>query len=149
MKNISSYQALAHMLYKKNIPILPKIIYYIQFLIFNSSVPYQCKIGKNVKFAYGGIGVVVHDKAIIGNHCIIGQGVTIGGKSKQYKRPVIGDYVYIGAGARILGGVNIGNNVIIGANAVVVKDIPDGCMVAGVPAKIIRTGIITSEEEDI
>lgn len=146
---INNFHNLAYKLYSLNIPILPKLIYFIQFLLFNSSVPYKCKFGKNVKFAYGGIGVVIHERVVIGNNCLIGQGITIGGKSKVYEVPRIGNDVYIAAGARIIGNVKIGNNVIIGANSVVVKDIPDGCIVAGVPAKIIREGIVTSEYEEI
>ena len=46
--------------------------------------------------------------------------------------------VYIGPGAKIIKPVHIGNNVSIGANAVVNKDVPDNCVVAGVPAKIIK-----------
>lgn len=52
--------------------------------------------------------------------------------------PTIGDNVVVYAGAKIIGGVHIGNNVIIGANAVVTKDVPDNCVVAGVPARIIK-----------
>lgn len=51
---------------------------------------------------------------------------------------VIGDNCYIGLGVKIVKPVKIGNNVVIGANAVVNKDIPDDCMVAGMPAKIIK-----------
>ena len=51
----------------------------------------------------------------------------------------MGNDVYISAGARIIGKITIGNNVIIGTNAVVNKDVPDNCIVAGVPAKVIRT----------
>ncbi|ACK98051.1 serine acetyltransferase [Bacillus cereus G9842] len=47
----------------------------------------------------------------------------------------------MGTGAKILGPVSIGNNVVIGANAVVLKDIPDNCMVVGIPAKIVKTDI--------
>ena len=50
----------------------------------------------------------------------------------------IGNNVWIGGGVNILSGVTVGNNVVIGAGAVVTKDIPDGCVVAGVPAKIIK-----------
>ena len=104
-------------------------------------MPSSVVIGKESVFGHGGIGVVLHPKSIIGNHCIIGQGITVGGKSREVNVPVIGDHVYIAAGARILGDVKIGNNVFIGANAVVVKDIPDNCIVAGIPAKIIRENI--------
>lgn len=147
--NLIHLHRVAHSLYLKKIPLLPKIIYYLQFLLFNSSLPYKCKIGKNTKFAYGGIGTVIHERAVIGEHCLIGQGVTIGGKSKEYDVPNIGNFVYIAAGVRILGNVKIGNNVIIGANAVVTKNIPDNCMVAGVPAKIIRENITVSDYEDL
>lgn len=70
-----------------------------------------------------------------------------GGKSGWYEVPVIGDNVRISAGARILGPVRIGNNVIIGANAVVVKDVPDNCIVAGIPAKIIKENILMEDYE--
>lgn len=54
------------------------------------------------------------------------------------KRPIIGDNVTLGANVTIIGGVTIGNNVIVGAGSVVVKDVPDNCIVAGNPAKIIK-----------
>lgn len=69
---------------------------------------------------------------------MIGQNTTIGGRSGHYEVPKIGDNVDICAGARVLGPITIGNNVVIGANAVVINDIPDNAVVAGVPAKIIR-----------
>jgi serine O-acetyltransferase len=47
---------------------------------------------------------------------------------------VIGNNVDIGTGAKILGPISIGNNVVIGANAVVIRDVPDNCVAAGVPA---------------
>ena len=147
--NLINFYYVAKFCYTKKIPLLPKLIYYIQFLLFNSSVPYQCTIGKNTKFAYGGIGVVIHKRAIIGNNCIIGQGITIGGKSKKYQVPKIGNYVYISAGVRIIGNVTIGNNVIIGANSVVTKDIPNNCIVAGIPAKILKENININDYEDM
>ncbi len=64
--------------------------------------------------------------------------MTIGGRSGKENVPVIGNDVYIATGAKILGDIKVGNNVIIGANAVVIKDVPDNCVVAGVPAKIIK-----------
>lgn len=132
---------LAHILNNLKIPLVPKLLYYIQYFLFNSSVPPGVIIGPKTKFAYGGIGVVIHERCKIGSNCMIGQGVTIGGKSRHYMVPEIGDNVYVSAGARILGPVVIGDNVIIGANSVVIKDVENNTIVAGVPAKVIKTGI--------
>ncbi|WP_283640772.1 serine O-acetyltransferase [Mesonia mobilis] len=74
----------------------------------------------------------------MGKNCMIGTQVTVGGKSGHFEVPVIGDNVYLATGAKILGPIKIGNNVIVGANAVVIKDVPDNCVVAGIPAKIIK-----------
>lgn len=54
------------------------------------------------------------------------------------KRPVIGDNVTLGANVSIIGDITIGNNVLIGAGSVVVKSVPDNCIIAGVPAKVIK-----------
>jgi serine O-acetyltransferase len=140
MKLIHLYRV-ANWLYRKKVPILPKIIYALQYYIFNSSVPASVKIGKNTKFAYGGIGVVIHGKAEIGDDCLIGQGITIGGKSKIYEYPKIGDKVYLGAGCRVVGPITVGDDVVIGPNSVVVKDVPSNTIVVGIPAKVLREGI--------
>ncbi len=129
---------LNHWLYRHHIPFLPWFIVRLQYLLFNCYVPASCRIGKSTKFGYGGIGIVIHARAVIGKNCMIGQNTTIGGRSGHYEVPKIGDNVDICAGARVLGPITIGNNVVIGANAVVIKDIPDNAVVAGVPAKIIR-----------
>lgn len=80
---------------------------------------------------------------------MIGQGVTIGGKSGWYEVPVIGDNVHINAGAKIIGPVRIGDNVEIGANAVVVKDVPSNCVVAGIPARILRTNMTDEDRKEM
>lgn len=73
----------------------------------------------------------------VGANCWINQQVTVGYSSRN-ESPVIGDNVIINAGAKVIGGVVVGKNSVIGANAVVVKDVPENCVVGGVPAKIIR-----------
>lgn len=131
--------------YLKNIPILPKIIKAIIFIIYNSSIPYQCIIGYNCKFLYGGIGCVIHKDAIIGNNVVIGTNVLIGGRSNKKGVPKIGNNVYIATGAKILGNITIADNVIIGANAVVINDIKSNCSVGGVPARILKENINVNE----
>lgn len=77
--------------------------------------------------------IVVNPACRIGANCNINADVNIGMGGS-----IIGDNCYIAPGVKIIKPVHIGNNVKIGANAVVTKDIPDNCIVAGIPAKIIK-----------
>ena len=129
----------------RRVPLLPKLITYFIRLVFGCYLPHSIKIGKKFVLGYGGIGVVIHNRAVIGDDVHIDQNVTIGGTSKKYEVPVFGNHVYVGAGAVILGPVIIGDNVVIGANAVVTKDIPSGSLVVGVPARVIKRGILKSD----
>ena len=85
-----------------------------------------------------GMGVVIGETAEIGDDVMIYHDVTLGGRSlrKTKRHPTIGDGVVIGAGARVLGPVVVGKGAQIGANAVVVRDVPDGAIVVGVPGQV-------------
>lgn len=80
--------------------------------------------------------MIVNGKAKIGKNLTIYPGVTDGGAKTGV--PSIGDNVFLELRSKVFGGITIGNNVIVAPNAVVVKDVPDNCVVAGVPAKIIK-----------
>ncbi len=88
-------------------------------------------------FPHGLNGIIISQFSQIGKDNIIYHQVTVGSKDDK-TAPKIGDNVTIYPGAKIIGDIKIGNNCIIGAGAVVVSDIPDSCIVAGVPAKIIK-----------
>jgi UDP-3-O-[3-hydroxymyristoyl] glucosamine N-acyltransferase len=77
--------------------------------------------------------------ALIGKHCQIAAGTAIGGKTK------IGDMCWTGLNSTIKHETNVGNNVIVGAGAVVLRDVPDGDIVAGVPAKSIKDKVTTNK----
>lgn len=141
MLNCVDIYRIGRFFYKKGIPIIPALLKNIGFLIFNSVIPYTTEIGAGSRCAYGGIGVVIHPKSTIGKRVIIGQNTTIGKSLNPDDYPMIGSDVYISAGARVIGGIHVGNNVIIGANAVVNHDVPDNCIVAGVPARIVRENV--------
>lgn len=133
--NMVVHYRVAHWLHQHHVPLLPRIIRRLVFLLYNSDIPPSCEIGPGSYFAHGGIGVVINRNCRIGSRVHIGQDVTIGG-SFGSGVPIIGDDVWVGPGVRILGSIRVGNNVILGANAVVVKDIPDNCIAMGVPARV-------------
>lgn len=137
--NVISFYRLSRRLYDKGFFRTSKFITRVGFLIFNSHIPGSAKIGKYSKASYGGSGVIIHKDAIVGERVLFGQGTTIGRQLDPSGVPRVGDDVYISTGAKILGDVRVGNNVIIGANAVVIRDVPDNSVVAGVPAKLIKT----------
>lgn len=138
MLNAIFFYRISRWCYLHHIPFVPQLITLLIFLIYNSKIPYKAKIENGTKFGYGAIGVVIHDRTIIGTNCIIGPNVTIGGRNGLFEVPIIGSNVEISTGAKVLGPIHIGNNAIIGANAVVIQDVPANAIVAGVPAKIIR-----------
>ena len=96
------------------------------------------KIGRRV-FIDHGMGVVIGETAEVGDDCTIYHGVTLGGTSltKGAKRhPTLGRGVVVGAGAKVLGSFTVGDGAQIGSNAVVVKPVPAGATVMGVPGRI-------------
>ena len=98
------------------------------------------KIGCCV-FIDHGMGVVIGETAEIGDGCTIYQGVTLGGTSlyRGTKRhPTLGAGVVVGAGAKILGGFTVGEGARIGSNSVVVKEVPAGGTVVGIPGRIVE-----------
>jgi serine O-acetyltransferase len=145
MFNAVHFYRLGRKLFLWRIPLLPKLIELIIFLLYNSKIPTSCEIGGGSFFSYGGIGVVLHARCKIGENVDIGTNVTIGGKSGNFEVPIIGNNVYIATGAKILGPIKVGNNVTIGANAVVINDVPDNAIMAGVPARLIKYKQISSQ----
>lgn len=97
-------------------------------------------IGRRV-FIDHGMGVVVGETAEIGDDVTIYQGVTLGGTSlyRGTKRhPTLGAGVVVGAGAKVLGGFTVGAGAKIGSNAVVVKEVPVGATVIGIPGRVVE-----------
>jgi serine O-acetyltransferase len=138
--NAIHFHRLQHWLLKRGVPILPRVIHRLIFLLFNSAIPPAAELGEGTWFGYGGMGVVIHKDARLGRRVFVSPQVTVGGRSGHREVPVIEDDVYIGSGAKVLGPIRIGRGATIGANAVVLADVPAGAVVAGVPARVIRIG---------
>lgn len=96
-----------------------------------------------------GMGVVIGETTVIGDDCTLYHGVTLGGTSwnKGKRHPTLGDSVVIGAGAKVLGPIEIGEGARVGSNSVVVKSVPPGVTVVGIPAHIIDDKVKKSRRD--
>lgn len=121
------------------LPLASRIVRKLGLVLYSAYLPSEAEIGEHTTLGYGGVGVFIHPRARIGRHCLLSQFISIGGMKGHEAAPIIGDYVRVGPGARILGPVRIGDFAVIGPNAVVVRDVPAGTVVFGVPARVVRT----------
>ena len=98
---------------------------------------YTVTVGRRMVIGHQG-AIVIHDRAEIGDECVIRQGVTLGASShhRAWEAPKLGKGVQVGAGAMILGDVKIGDGAAIGANVVVTSDVPPMARVLSEPARI-------------
>ncbi len=103
------------------------------------SIPKSVQVGPGLKIWHFG-NIFVHANSVIGAHCTLRQGVTIGSREDGGPAPVLEDDVELGAYAQILGGIRVGRGAKVGAMSVVIRDVPPGATAVGVPARIIERG---------
>lgn len=102
----------------------------------------SARLGRRLRIAHQS-SIVVHPQTVMGDDCLIRQGVSIGitrpspSQDGVAVAPVLGDRVEVGAGAVIIGGITIGDDVLIGPNAVVMMDVPSGTIVTCPPPRIM------------
>jgi serine O-acetyltransferase len=94
-------------------------------------------IGKGL-FIDHGMGVVIGETAVVGDNVTLYHQVTLGGtgNEKGKRHPTVGDGCIIGSGAKVLGNINLGSGSRVGANSIVLKNVPEGVTVVGIPAEI-------------
>lgn len=105
---------------------------------YGVEIPFSAKIGRRVVIEHQG-DIVIHGCTVIGDDCVIRQGVTLGNRHMHapFDAPVLGQRVNVGAGAKLLGGIRVGDDASIGANSVVLKDVPAGGTAVGIPARLL------------
>lgn len=109
------------------------------------TLPYTTKLGRRVRIWHHS-GMILHARSI-GDDVHIRHNTTFGVVRRDHNLeiPTIENRVDIGCGVGVFGNVRIGHDAIIGANAVVLEDVPPGSVAVGLPAKVVRQGLVTPE----
>ncbi|WP_395650818.1 serine O-acetyltransferase [Brevundimonas sp.] len=107
--------------------------------LFQIDIHPGAKLGKGLFFDHG-TGIVIGETAVVGDEVSMLHGVTLGGTGAQRgdRHPKIGRGVLLGAGAKVLGNIEVGDFAKVASGSVVLKPVPSGCTVAGVPARLVN-----------
>ena len=132
------FHRLNNWLWRHQLYLLARVFAHIARFLTGVEIHPGARIGHRF-FIDHGMGIVIGETAEIGDDCSIYHGVTLGGTTwnKGKRHPTLKNDVVIGAGAKVLGPITLGNCARIGSNAVVVKDVPDGATVVGIPGHIV------------
>ncbi|MBA4371681.1 MAG: hypothetical protein C0402_02335 [Thermodesulfovibrio sp.] len=143
------FHRLNHRLWNAGVPVLPRFLSHVARFLTGIEIHPAAQIAAGLVIDHG-MGVVIGETAVVGEDCLLYQGVTLGGtgKEKGKRHPTLGKNVVVGTGAKILGNITLGNNVVVGANSVILKSIPDNSICVGVPGRITKrkTVRMTTEE---
>ena len=132
----------SHRLWRSRLPLMPlgaRLLSQLGRLLTGVEIHPGARIGRGV-FIDHGMGVVIGETSVIGDHCLLYQGVTLGGTGKQHgkRHPTLKDNVVVGAGAKVLGAITVGANTRIGAGSVLLRDVAADSTVVGIPGRVIH-----------
>ena len=128
----------AHFLWNHRFRFLARLVSHTARFLTTIEIHPGAVIGRRF-FIDHGAGVVIGETAEIADDVLMYQGVVLGGTTleKTKRHPTIGNNVVIGAAAILLGAIVVGDNSRIGANSVVVRSVPEGSVVVGVPGRVV------------
>ena len=129
---------LTHALWERGWLVTARFISQIGRWLTGIEIHPGARLGRRLLIDHG-MGVVIGETAVVGDNVTLYQQVTLGGVSLNpgKRHPTVEDDAVIGAGAAVLGPITIGKGARVGSNAVVLKDVPAGATVVGVPARQI------------
>jgi len=133
------FHRLSHFLWWHKLRFLARLLSHINRFLTGIEIHPGAKIGRHF-FIDHGAGVVIGETAEIGDDVLLYQGVVLGGTTleKTKRHPTIGNNVVMGTGAVVLGAITIGDGARIGSGSVVVKSVPPGATVVGIPGRIVE-----------
>lgn len=129
---------IAHALFRNKLFFLARVVSQVSRFFTGIEIHPGAKIGRRF-FIDHGMGVVIGETCVIGDDCILFQGVTLGGTGKERgkRHPTLGNNVLVATGAKVLGSITLGDNSKVGAGSVVLKDVPPNATVVGIPGKVV------------
>ena len=129
---------ITHYLWRHNFQLVARCLSHISRFLTGIEIHPGARIGRRC-FIDHGTGVVIGETSELGNDVLLYQGVVLGGTTHEKKKrhPTLGNGVEMGAGAIALGPITIGDGVRIGASSVVIKSVPPGVTVVGIPGRIV------------
>ena len=136
----------AHRAWRAHLPVVPKLVDLLIFLVFNSTIHHTTSIGRGTFAAHRGIALVINKGCVIGRDVHLGAQVVLGSRRGADGGPRIGDGAFIGAGAIVLGEISIGAGAVIGAGALVISDVPAGATIGGALGRQIASRYDASDE---
>ena len=133
------FHRLAHFLWQHKLKLLARILTHINRFLTGIEIHPGAKIGRRF-FIDHGAGVVIGETSEIGDNVLLYQGVVLGGTTleKRKRHPTLGNNVEMGSGAIALGPITIGDGARIGSGSVVIKSVPPGATVVGIPGKTVE-----------
>jgi serine O-acetyltransferase len=139
---------IAHLLYQRRWYTTARLLSHFNRWFTGIEIHPGAKTGRRL-FIDHGMGVVIGETTEIGDDCLIYKGVVMGGTTleKKKRHPTLGSRVIVGSNSTILGAITIGDGARIGSGSVVVKSVPPGATVVGVPGRIVES--ITPEREEL
>ena len=134
------FHRLAHGLYQAKWYTTARLVSHVSRWFTGIEIHPGAQIGRRL-FIDHGMGVVIGETSEIGDDCLIYKGVVLGGTTlvKKKRHPTIGNRVIIGSNSTVLGAITIGDGARIGSGSVVVKPVPSGATVVGVPGRIVES----------
>ncbi len=128
-----------HALWRRGFTVLPRVLSNLNRFLNGADIHPGAVIGRGV-FIDHAMGVVIGETAVVGDDCLIYQGVSLAGTSleRKVRHPKLGKAVVVGANASVLGAISVGDHARVGSGSVVIHNVPPHATVVGVPGRVRR-----------